>query len=318
MSRLPVPRSATRAANKLAEILQESVDLLDDAELLELEGEALAEPEPSLVQQCVELAEAGAMAEDEPIRTLHHFACTGGTVISKCVAAMPNVQLLSELDPLSPMASAPGAFAPTDMSMLLKHSTRPPPKETLLELFRAQLDVAYRSTLSQGGYLVVRDHTHSHFCTGSAVPERPSVRELVAMVAPVSSLVTVRNPIDSFVSLRLNKWVKFEPATFDEYCSRYLAFLDRYEGVPIMRYEDFIQDPKREMQEACRHLQLPYFDEFASVFSVFRVSGDSGRHFAVLSSPPPRPERDHLLKEAIASSCYRRLADRLGYPVEGA
>src|SRR5690606_4070962 len=209
MSRLPVPRSATRAANKLAEILQESVDLLDDAELLELEGEALAEPEPSLVQQCVELAEAGAMAEDPPIRTLHHFACTGGTVISKCIAAMPNVQLLSELDPLSPMSHAPGAFAPTDMSLLLRYGTRPASTETLLDLFRAQLDVVYQSTIAEGGYLVIRDHTHSHFCTGPEVPQRPSVRELVGMVAPVLSLVTVRDPIHSFVPLRLNTWLKF-------------------------------------------------------------------------------------------------------------
>jgi len=264
----------------------------------------------------VELAETGAKGEDEPIRTLHHFACTGGTVISKCFGAMPNVQLLSELDPLSPMTPAPGTFSPADMSLLLKGSTRPPSPSTLLALFRAQLEVVYQSTPSQGVYLVIRDHTHSHFCTGPEVPVRPSVRELVAEVAPVLSLVTVRNPIDSFVSLRLHKWVKFEPPTFDEYCSRYLAFLDRYEGVPMMRYEDFLREPKAEMQKACDHLQLPFFAEFASLFSVFAISGDSGRRFSVLYNPPPRPERPGMVEEAAASVSYQKLIGRLGYADE--
>lgn len=317
MIRSPKTREA-QAASRLAEILQESVDLLDEAELLEPDGESLTEPEASLIQQCVELARAGAVVDEEPIRTLHHFACTGGTVISKCVAAMPNVQLLSEVDPLSPMGRPPGTFAPTDMSALLRNGTRPTPPETLLELFRAQLDVAYRGTLAQGGYLVIRDHTHSHFCTGTEVPERPSVRELAAMVAPVVSLLTVRNPIDSFVSLQLNNWVGFQPATFDEYCSRYLAFLQCYEGQPTMRYEDFVLDPRGQMRLACQHLQLPYFDGFASVFSVFRLTGDSGRRFSTISNPSPRPERKSIAEAAASSTRYHELATKLGYRIEQA
>ena len=33
------------------------------------------------------------------LRTIHHLACTGGTVISKCLAAMPDVALISEVNP---------------------------------------------------------------------------------------------------------------------------------------------------------------------------------------------------------------------------
>lgn len=310
--------SLTRAqargvVTRLAEILQDSVDLLGEAELEVDDGESETEPEASLVQQCVELATAGAEMDDEPIRTVHHFACTGGTLLSKCLAAMPNVQLLSEVDPLSPMGRAPGSFAPTDMSALLKGGTRPVSHETLLALFRAQLDVAYQAALSQGSYLVLRDHSHSHFCTGDRVPERQSLRELAEMVAPVLSLVTVRNPIDSYASLQSNRWVGFQPATFDEYCARYLAFLDRYTGHPVMRFEDFVLDPGDQMQDACRHLRLPYFDGFPSVFAVFQLSGGSGRQFSSISLPPPRPDREPLVREAAASANYRALAKRLGY-----
>ena len=40
-------------------------------------------------------------------RAIHHFACSGGTVISKCVAAMPHVALLSEVNPLNRFGADP-------------------------------------------------------------------------------------------------------------------------------------------------------------------------------------------------------------------
>jgi hypothetical protein len=33
------------------------------------------------------------------VRTLHHVACSGGTLISRCLAALPDVVVLSELNP---------------------------------------------------------------------------------------------------------------------------------------------------------------------------------------------------------------------------
>ena len=316
MDRLPARHS--RAATRLAEILQEAVDMLEDADLLEDDGLHVP-PDSSLVQQCIELTRA-ASTDDEPIRTLHHFACTGGTVISQCVAAMPNVQLLSEVDPLSPMgpSAKQTAFLPTDMSALLKHGTRPVSRDLLVELFRAELGVAYREAGIQGNYLVIRDHSHSHFCTGDRIPERPSVRELVEKVAPALSLVTVRDPLDSFAALQVNKWVGFQPSTFEEYCVRYLAFLDRHRGIPVMRYEDFVREPQKEMARACDALQLPYFDGFASLYSVFPLSGGSGRKFAEIRETPSRPERRELLPAAAASPHYRELAGRLGYSPEPA
>ena len=35
------------------------------------------------------------------IRTIHHLSASGGTVISKCLASMPEVIFLSEINPLN-------------------------------------------------------------------------------------------------------------------------------------------------------------------------------------------------------------------------
>ena len=70
-------------------------------------------------------AQHEAVVFSEPIRTIHHFACTGGTLISKCIATMPNTQMLSEVDPLSTMLqSKKPKFALTDIIILMQQSTR--------------------------------------------------------------------------------------------------------------------------------------------------------------------------------------------------
>src|SRR5690606_17159391 len=125
-----------------------------------------------------------------------HFACTGGTLISKCLAAMPNVQLLSEIDPLSSM-HAPGVatFAPTDLILRLNQSTRGIGQDTLVEIFQAWLRIVVADCDRRGLRLILRDHSHSHFCIGDKIPDRPTLRELALDVGPVLSAVTVRHPM---------------------------------------------------------------------------------------------------------------------------
>jgi hypothetical protein len=268
------------------------------------------------LQRCLDLCAAVPTPRREPIRTLHHFACTGGTLISKCISALPNVQLLSEVDPLSGYV-APGAnsFSPTDMVALLRESTRGSRPALVAELFRAQIRVLHRDALHQGLRLVVRDHAHSHFCHGSTLAERPSLRDLMPADLPLLSLLTVRHPLDSFASLADNDWLHFEPRNLDTYCRRYAAFLDRHAGVPVLRYEDFVAAPQPTMQRLCEILALRYEPHFAELFSGFRVSGDSGRSGGTIAPRPSSARALALLPQAQASAAYLGLVQRLGYGV---
>jgi hypothetical protein len=42
---------------------------------------------------------ATAWPPQEQIASIHHLACTGGTIISKCIASMRGVYFLSEISP---------------------------------------------------------------------------------------------------------------------------------------------------------------------------------------------------------------------------
>ena len=198
------------------------------------------EPIPSLLEQCNHLI---AETRPEPLRLLHHFACTGGTLIAKCLAALPNTLLLSEIDPLSTMLFDPERpkFAPTDLVLNTRHSSHGEDEALLIEIFLGGLAALRAGAQLRGRHLVLRDHAHSQYCTSRDPASRPTLREIMPPDLALLSVVTLRHPVDSYLSLRANGWHGgMNPATIDEYARRYIAFLDRHSGLPWLRYEDFV------------------------------------------------------------------------------
>ena len=272
----------------------------------------LAQPLPSLLEQCEQLLAEADVQQPAPLRTIHHLACTGGTLISRCLAAQPNTQVLSEVDPLSPFV--PGGFLPTDLIGLSRFSSRPAERETQIQLFLAGLRVLHDQAARDGLHLILREHSHGLFHFSDAIPDRPGLREILSRAFPVKSLISVRHPLDAYLSLQDTGWVQhFSPPTLDEYARRYHAFLDTdQDGEPI-RYEDVVADPHASMQHICERLDLRYTPDFVDTFSAIALSGDSGRRGDVIS---PRPRRAHpptLEQEARASEAFMTLLERLHY-----
>lgn len=303
--------------SKLTVELDDALRLLkDSAHMVSTKNLSESQSLPSnLLDQCLALCKQHHAVKPEPIRTVHHFACTGGTLISKCIASMPNIQLLSEVDPLSTLLnpSAKRQFTPTDMVALMRHSTRGTSTELIINIFLNNLETVYSNSLGCGLRLVLRDHAHSHYCMGASIPERPNLLGIIATRYPALSVVTVRDPIDSFVSLKAFGSVHFSPPTFDEYCARYAAFIRSYEGSPIIRYEDFINDPPTEMFKICNYLNLPYNPNFSELFGVHRISGDSGRSGDIIEARPRRSISTKLLNEIETSTKYQDVRSLLGY-----
>lgn len=262
------------------------------------------------------LKAAARLLADRPakpvLRTLHHLACTGGTVISKAVATQPNVALLSEVDPFSPLGHA-HPFRPTDMIGLAKIGSRAVSSDTQARLFKASLDVLVQENADRGSYLVLRDHSHGKYTYGEDIGSYPGLRDFLSDAYDLRSAVTVRDPIDSYLSLRRNGWVHCQPATFDEYCRRMLVFLDDHAGVPLIRYEDFITDPQKGGSALCRALALPFNPDFPHLMPAVSLSGDSGRKGNRLALRPRYEIPEDQARDIRDSPNHAVLAERLGY-----
>lgn len=271
-----------------------------------------------LLETCLARLEEDGAALSRPIRTIHHLSCTGGTLFAKCIAAMPNILLLNEVDPLSTLLLQEGkpAFAPTDMISLVRQGDPELTSDVLVRMFAKDIEFLAHDQARIGRDIVLRDHSHSHFLIGATIAERPTLREMVADVSAVNSVVTVRDPIDSYLSMVANGWqLQFSPSTFDEYCRRYQAFLDRYEGIDIIRYEDLVDDPKSTMHRICTILDLTYSDDFVDLFSAFTLSGDSGRSGSAIGKRSRRESAAQLADMTRNSNNYTKLAQSLGYAI---
>lgn len=303
---------------ELAEHLNDSLELLK-RELSALRGnnnaDELGDIEENIVQQLQHLKRDAAMLTNQPIRTIHHLACTGGTLISKCIAALPNVQLLSEVDPLSTLQdSDKPMFGPTDLIKQWRQGSRGASQDDIIELFLAEMKVILNAATRVGQHVVIRDHSHSHFNSGPTIPERPTIRQILQRAFDVKSVVTVRHPADSYASLVKNGWhIHFQPTDFEEYCKRYLAFVESYKGTLFVKYENFVNQPDITLREITEQLILKHDSGFEDLFSAIVLTGDSGRKKLKIEVRAPRQEALELRKGFSGSLHFLSVCKQLGY-----
>jgi hypothetical protein len=268
---------------------------------------------PEILGQARQLKER--MPKTQPVRIVRQFACTGGTLICKALQAQPNTLLLSEVDPLNVAhrARVKPAFAPTDLIQLADTPARPLSDALKVDMFIAALTALHKGASREGRRLVLREHTHGRFCTSADWSQRPSLADVIAPMLPVVSVVTVRHPLDSWLSLERNQWRHFAPFTLEEYSRRYLAFLDTATYDPVFHYEAFVDQPAAQLERLCERLQLPVNPDWLALLPAIRLSGDSGRSSDQIQ-PRSRRQLTRDTEAGIADSeCYPQLCQRLGY-----
>jgi hypothetical protein len=295
--------------------LDEAVELIDESVLMDdinyplILGEAL--DTQSLLARCDTISQ-----KHEPkkpiIRVIHHLACSGGSLISKCFSAMPNVFLLSEVHPHSyrHLPTDKAEFLPSDIATLAKQAGFPDSDILAKEIFRGAINNAYNHLAKRGGFLLLRDHSHSDICVGDSITTQSTVIETLSQDFDIKSLITLRNPIDAYASLKNNWWLHFQPDDFDSYCGRVITFLAQFESPEIRFYEDFVSDPQASLSEMCEVLDLPYSDDFELIFDMFNVTGDSGRKGEIIELRERREIDDNLIQEIKSSLNFKYLCEQ--------
>jgi len=159
--------------------------------------------------------------------------------------------------------------------------------------------------------LVLRDHSHPDYMRPR--PRHGSTLRNHLKDYDVKSVVTIRDPIDSYLSCIKRSWLDAIDKDFGRYCDRLLKFVNDFDDVDVYRYEDFCVDPSKTMKAMCASLDLEYGEEFLQKFSTIKLTGDSGRTSPTISSPIRRELVDGLVEAAGESPNYQIICDRFGY-----
>lgn len=240
----------------------------------------------------------GILWRPREIASIHHLASTGGTIISKCIAAMPGVYLLSELHPFR--ANRP-QFDPMAVAAQFQAKYGALSDNEMRAAFTAQVAVVARCAGRTRRNLVLRDHAHSDFCVPDA-PMRPTLLETLLRAGyQVHAVVTIRDPVESYLSMLQEGW---RGLGFDEYCQRWIAFLECYRGRPVYRYEDFCDDPGQQVASLCRDLHVSFDPGFSSRIRDQKLTGDSGRRSDEIGARTAKPIPPELLRDIRTSPAY--------------
>lgn len=314
MTRFDRPASDPDFPGPLVDVIDESLALLDDY-TDKARNVQNRDALPSLLAQCQTLVEDVLSRPSEPVRLVHHLAGTGGTLICKWLATAPNAVLLSEIDPFSPLQIPTGKwpFAPTDILRLMRCNPRSADPELVEAVFLGALKSLHAELTLRGQRLVIRDHAHSHYCVGAQIEDRPSLLDIIRRHHPVRAVVTVRHPLDSFLSIEKNRFVHFQPQTLEEYCRRYTVFLDDHSELDLFTYEEFVRDSKGTFARLCEVLELPCETSAAETWQSFPLSGDSGRSSVHIVPRDRRQVPAEIRAQQESSPAYLNLCTRLGY-----
>jgi len=243
------------------------------------------------------------------LKIIHHLACSGGSLITKCFSAMPNVFILSEVHPHSyrHLKKDMATFLPSDISTLAKQAGFRESYELAKKIFRLSIKEASSRVTDRGGVLILRDHSRSDFCVGDSYTDKSTVTELLLDDFDIIPLVTACNPIDCYLSLQSNYWLHFEPQTFNEYCLRFLNFLAQFKKNQIVKYESFTRSSDKVMKKMCNLLEVQYDESYKLIFDQFKVTGDSGRVGVKIEARPRREISDELKNEINKSKNFAYL-----------
>lgn len=240
------------------------------------------------------------------IITLHHLACSGGTIISKCLAAMPGSVVLSEIHP---DRTAQPAYHPlSQLRSGYGELLEPIQQRVIRGHFRREIVIAHGTARSLGRQLIVRDHAHVDFAWGSL--KRSALVDALSSEFHVTPIVTVRDPRDVWLSLCREGWFDGTP---DDLCRAQLNLLEAYPAASVFHYEDFTRNPIGVMKEICAVARVPFVEGFEKrLASITHLTGDSGRAGLVIE---PRPSKSLSEVDRIAfesSKAFRELVERQG------
>jgi hypothetical protein len=265
---------------------------------------------------------------------LHGLARCGGTVISRCLASMDNVVLLSEIHPLGPSfinARSPGAGmrfnAVAQAAAWYPFLFKTGDEDWIKQQAQADNSVEHLEAIAQrvnekGMHLVVRTWPNMDFFSdpfGQQPSYRLQQRDDMARVFDIHEAFIQRHPITQYLSM-INTGVAFarlkEPAGARGYLKGYRKFAELAARSKYIKYEDFIRAAQPAMTTLTHYLRVPYDAQFVNKWNQYnQITGDTKR----MASDAIRKVNDYRLDPAMQrlfldSEDYQTAIGLLDYP----
>jgi hypothetical protein len=252
------------------------------------------------------------------IAVMTSYGRSGSTLLNRCLGCLPDVLVLSELNPQGGGAGAPGTRQCQTVQKQAEHWYGIRLKNQ--DFVGGVLELHDWCTRA-GRHLVLRDWTYVSFAPHPYNANQPLSR-LVAIEA-LREHVEVR-PF-AFVRDAVDVWISFKFLSAADFITPYLryvrAILDH--GMPIFRYEAFCEEPEIELRRICKCAGLPFCQAYRNYQSFTTVNGDvqsastsRGWQAGEIVRLPRKPVSPLRLEELHNCPEMAETNRLLGYPVD--
>lgn len=198
------------------------------------------------------------------------FARSGGTVLNQCLGSLPDVVIMSEVNPLGGGWGEKGPESLTSIKEQAKHWYQIELKSTSYVDSVIELEQICEKT---NRILILRDWTFSNFMPHQvnkfAPPNALLTLEALSGNCDLLSFVFVRDAIDVWISRGM------PPA--EEFFRSYRLYVNAIKEYPVFKYEDFCREPADTIHKICVYAGIPYAETWRNYLQFRTVHGDVQR-----------------------------------------
>lgn len=257
----------------------------------------------------------------QPFRVIRGLGGNGSTFLCRALAAMQDVVLLSETNPLTANLFR-YALNP---AMQIERNYRELPRYdgNLAELGAPPLFGAYAELLRQkcdelGLHLVIRDYNYVDYIGSPFVWSRPGQSSLDAALtgAAIRQLILIRHPIPQFLSLQSHPEL-VRALDYHVFLDGYRKLLDIHPSAAWFKYETVFSSFDSSLVEIADHLDMRVDDEWTTRLpEVTWITGSQIAKKKTQAETPPRPSEyaDPVVRQMFrAEQTYREICKLCGY-----
>jgi hypothetical protein len=243
------------------------------------------------------------------INTLHHLPGSGGTIITKLIDdAFKSAVVLSEINPKRLKTNGKWKLHPlTQLEKGYKKISNEA-KKSFEVIFKKEIRKVVSICEKRSMKLVLRDHLAQDFIFDDTCES--SLLRLLRNDFPINPILTVRDPVDVWLSFQVNDW---KISNIDEFLKTYAKVLNNLDYADVLRYEDFVNDTKETLEMVGDIIGSIPNSIGGNVSQRNHFTGDSGRSGTKVR---PRPRRRISFYEVYKfrnSSLYSKICDRFDY-----
>jgi len=196
------------------------------------------------------------------------FARSGGTILNKALASLPNIVMLSEVNPLG---GGWGEAGPDSYSTVYEQALHWYGIQLKNKKFKESIIELNKFCEEHGKKLLIRDWSFVNFVgheyNNFTPPKRLLTYEEISELNP-KIFVFVRDSIDV--------WISRGTPDVEQFFEEYLDYVKAVKNlnVPIFKHENFTRNPRSTLKEICNTLGLEYKDVIETCINYKNVNGD--------------------------------------------